>query len=124
MNTTLHKLLCHSAAVVEQCLLPLGVISEEEAKSRNKRLQHYRLRHTRKDKRVHTMSDLVGYLLVASDPLLSSHGPRHCRSLHTNRHGLVPETLQLLEKTDKESDTDSEGGEESDSDGESLLSES
>ena len=102
MNTTLHKLLCHSAAVVEQCLLPLGVISEEEAKSRNKRLQHYRLRHTRKDKRVHTMSDLVGYLLVASDPLLSSHGLRRRRSLHTNRHDLLPETLQPFEKRDEE----------------------
>ena len=29
----------------------------------------YRLRHNRKDSRIHTMSDLLGFLLVASDPL-------------------------------------------------------
>ena len=47
----------------------------------------YRLRHNRKDSRIHTMSDLLGYLLVASDPLLSSLGLRRRRSLYRNRHG-------------------------------------
>ncbi|KAF0309112.1 hypothetical protein FJT64_019713 [Amphibalanus amphitrite] len=72
MSTTLHKLLSHSAAVVESCHLPIGMMSEEAAEATHKRVRQYRLRHTRKDSRIHTMSDLLGYLLVASDPLLSS----------------------------------------------------
>ncbi|KAF0314431.1 hypothetical protein FJT64_015105 [Amphibalanus amphitrite] len=74
MSTTLHKLLSHSAAVVESCHLPIGMMSEEAAEATHKRVRQYRLRHTRKDSRIHTMSDLLGYLLVASDPLLSSLG--------------------------------------------------
>ena len=47
----------------------------------------YRLRHNRKDSRIHTMSDLLGYLLVASDPLPSSLGLYRRRSCYWNRHG-------------------------------------
>ena len=73
MSTTLHKLLSHSAAVVESCHLPIGMMSEEAAEATHKRVRQYRLRHTRKDSRIHTMSDLLGYLLVASAPLLSMY---------------------------------------------------
>ena len=96
MNTTLHKLLCHSAAVVEHCLLPLGMMSEEAAEATNKRVRQFRLRHTRKDTRLHTMSDLFGYLLVASDPQLSSYGLLRRRGLRRTGHGLLPETQRLL----------------------------
>ena len=95
MNTTLHKLLCHSAAVVEHCLLPLGMMSEEAMEATNKSVREYRLRHTRKDTRLHTISDLLGYLLVASDPLLSSHGLRRRRGVRRIGH-LLPETRGLL----------------------------
>lgn len=97
MSTTLHKLLSHSAAVVESCHLPIGMMSEEAAEATHKRVRQYRLRHTRKDSRIHTMSDLLGYLLVASDPLLSSLGLQRRRRLYANRHGqLQPQTLALL----------------------------
>lgn len=59
-------------------------------------VRQYRLRHTRKDSRLHTMSDLMGYLLVASDPLLSTHGLQRRRALIANRNGLLPDTKQLL----------------------------
>ena len=57
----------------------------------------YRLHHNRKDKRIHsTMSDLLGYLLVASDPLLSSLGLQLRRRLYWSRYGqLQPQTLGL-----------------------------
>ena len=97
MSTTVHKLLAHSAAVVDSCHLPIGMMSEEAAEAANKRLRQYRLRHTRKDSRVHTMSDLLGYLMVASDPMISSLGLQRRRRLYSSRHGrLQPETLALL----------------------------
>ena len=72
MPPTLHRLLIHSAEVVEQCLLPIGMMSEEAAEARHKDLRLFRLHHTRKDSRLHTMSDLFGRLLVTSDPLINS----------------------------------------------------
>ena len=36
MTVTLHKLLCHSAAVSESCMLPIGMLSEEAAEATNK----------------------------------------------------------------------------------------
>ena len=71
MPPTLHRLLIHSAEVVQGCLLPIGMMSEEAAEARHKDLRVYRLRHTRKDSRLNTMSDLFGRLLVTSDPLTS-----------------------------------------------------
>ena len=43
------------------------------------------------------MSDHLGYLLVASDPLLSSLGLQRRRRLYWSRHGqLQPQILALL----------------------------
>ena len=118
MSTTLHKLLAHSAAVVDSCHLPIGVMSEEAAEAANKRLRPYRIRHTRKDSRLHTMSDLLGYMMVASDPLVSSLGLQRRRRLYSARHGrLQPEALALLaEPESREAAAGAREGVESDSD--------
>ena len=71
-------------------------MSEEAAEATNKRVRQYRLRNIRKDTRLHTLSDLLGYLLVASDPLRSSRGLQRRRGLHTSRYGLLPESRRLL----------------------------
>ena len=103
MSTTLHKLLLNSAALVDSCHLPIGVMSAEAAEAANKRLRQYRLRHTRRDSRLHTTSDLFGYLLVASDPLASSLGLQRRRRLYASRHGkLQHERLALLAETEPE----------------------
>ena len=97
MPPTLHRLLIHSAEVVERCLLPIGMMSEEAAEARHKDLRVFRLRHTRKDSRLHTMSDLLGRLLVTSDPLISSLRQEERRAKQTRRHGpLPPEVYALL----------------------------
>ena len=96
MPPTLHKLLCHSAAVIASCLLPIGMMSEEAAESSNKKIREYRLQHTRKDTRDHTMSDLFGYLLVASDPSISSLGLKDRRDKTWHRGTLLASTLALL----------------------------
>ena len=96
MPPTLHKLLCHSAAVIESCLLPIGMMSEEAAESTNKKIREYRMQHTRKDARDHTMSDLFGYLLVASDPYISSLGLNERRDNTWHRGTLLASTIALL----------------------------
>ena len=50
------------------------MMSDEAAESTNKEIRDYRLQHKHKDASDHTMSDLFGYLLVASDPYISSLG--------------------------------------------------
>ena len=37
MSPTLHRLLMHSAAIVQQCILPVGMMSEEAAEARTKK---------------------------------------------------------------------------------------
>ena len=125
MSTTMHKLLSHSTAVVESCHLPIGMMLEEAAEATHKRVRQYRLRHTRKDSRIHTMADLLGYLLVASDPLLSSLGLERRRRLYWSRHGqLQPQILALLAEPsplaavaeDADDGADSSGSSDDDSD--------
>ena len=70
MPVSMHKLLVHSATVAAQCQVPIGIMSEEAAESSNKDLRRFLLRHTRKDSRLHGMSDLYGYMLVNTDLLL------------------------------------------------------
>lgn len=97
MATTMHRVLAHSAAVVQNCHLPIGIMSEEAAESANKRIRQSRLRHTRKTSRRDTMHDMFSYLMVASDPVLSSMGLQRRRRLYAKRQGrLQPETLALL----------------------------
>lgn len=95
MPVTLHKLLVHSATVIRWCVLPIGCMSEEALESCHKQLRKFRLKHTRKDCRLHSMSDLFGFLLVSSDPLLSSLG-LHSRRHTLQRGRLLPETRALL----------------------------
>ena len=75
-------------------------MSEEAPEATHKRVRQYRLHHNRKDSRIHsTMSDLLGYLLVVSDPLLSSQGLQRRRRLYWSQHGqLQPQVLALLAK--------------------------
>ena len=99
MPVTLHKLLIHSATVVEWCHLPLGTMSEEAAESGHKQVRKFRLKHTRKDSRLHAISDLYSYLLVSTDPVISSRAAsRRHRQYRTKTGQLLPETLALLEE--------------------------
>ena len=72
------------------------MMSEEATESSNKKIREYRLQHTRKDTRDHTMSDLFGYLLVASDPSIRSLGLKDRRDKTWHRGTLLASTLALL----------------------------
>ena len=117
MPVSLHKLLVHSATVAAQCQVPIGIVSEEAAEASNKDLRRFRLRHTRKDTRLHNMSDLYGYMLVNSDPLLSSKGARcRRRKLGTKGGQLLPATLALLAEPQLPSTTEPANNSGSDDD--------
>ena len=67
-----HKLLAHTPKAMRVNNLSLGMYSEEAQEALNKVVKVFKLGHTRKDKRVHTMTDLMNRLLVYSDPKLAS----------------------------------------------------
>ena len=97
MPATLHRLLLHSAAVVQHCLLPIGAMSEEAAETRHKDVRLYRLHRARRDTQLHTMADVFGRLLLSSDPIVSSLGAASRRRQRaSSRQPLLAETRALL----------------------------
>ena len=93
MPVTLHKILVHGPVIVKRMILPIGLYSEEAQESRNKDIKNARLYHSRKDTREHTITDQFRYLLVTSDPLISSK-----KNLsHKKRQPLTKDIISLLE---------------------------
>ena len=90
-------------------MLPLGMFSEEAQESRNKDNKQFRLHHARTDSREHTMEDKFHYLLITSDPLISSlilqNETEKNKSLGIK---MSPEALALLEKEEDDSEEDAE----------------
>lgn len=62
----------HGSFIIENALLPIGLLSEEAQEARNKDIKKYGEHHTRKISRVKTMEDLFNNLLVSSDLYISS----------------------------------------------------
>ena len=85
MTVSVHEVLVHGAAVVVRhvLLLPLGMLSGSRSgqvppaptwaqQARNKDVRSYRLHRARKDSCLHNIADQLSYLLVTSDPKISS----------------------------------------------------
>lgn len=72
MPPSVHKVLIHGSIVIKYALLPIGQLSEEAQESGKKDNLRYREHHSRKSSRINTNSDLIHYLLISSDPLISS----------------------------------------------------
>uniref|UniRef100_A0A2A4ITJ8 Uncharacterized protein n=1 Tax=Heliothis virescens TaxID=7102 RepID=A0A2A4ITJ8_HELVI len=71
MPPTLHKILIHGKAIMEKCIFPVGILSEEAQECRNKDYKKYRLKHSRKCSRIATNEDVMHRMMVTSDPLIS-----------------------------------------------------
>ena len=96
MPAAVHKILIHGAEVADSLVLPVGMLSEEVLESRNKDVRAYRLSHARKDSRLHTMADQFGYLMVTSDPLISSSAiSDRCRKAQS-KLSLAAEAISLF----------------------------
>ena len=97
MPTTLHRLLVHSAAVIQQYLLPIAAMSEEAAGARHKHVRQYRLQRARRGNRQRTMADVFGRLMITSDPVISVTSISSRRKARTSsQKPLLEEARALL----------------------------
>lgn len=94
MPVTVHKILIHSTDIISNFLIPIGQLSEEAQEARNKEFKMCRRNFTRKCSRTKNNQDILNYLLVSSDPLISSFrekGPKR------NLRYFSKDTLNMLE---------------------------
>lgn len=75
MPWSVHRVLMHGEQTIEHNVLPIGQLSEEAAEARNKDFRRYRENHSRKFNRTTTNRDILNFLLVSSDPLISCMRP-------------------------------------------------
>ena len=94
MPPTLHKLLEHSFQVAEVLDLPIGMYSEEAQEAQNKEIRNARLSHTCKVSRKNAMKNQFHYLLIRSDPVISSTAFKKSKSFAGQP--LDAEVLNLL----------------------------
>lgn len=94
MPTTLHKILIHGKDIMEKCIFPVGILSEEAQECRNKDYKKYRLRHSRKCSRIATNQDVMNRMMVTSDPLISKLTPSFTKKKHNQ---LSEEVMALLQ---------------------------
>ena len=94
MPPSVHKILIHGCSISKQFGLPIAQYSEEAQESLNKQIRNARLHHTAKVSRINTMKDQMHYLLIRSDPILSSISFVKHRSYEGR--SLPPEVLNLL----------------------------
>lgn len=72
MPASVHKVLIHGADIINFFHLPIGFYSEEAQEARNKDFRNIREHQTRKSSRENTNEDILHWLLITSDPLISS----------------------------------------------------
>lgn len=71
MPPSVHKVLIHGADLMRRFDLPIGYFSEEAQEARNKDFRKIRESHSRKNSRENTNEDILHWLLVSSDPVIS-----------------------------------------------------
>lgn len=94
MPPTLHKILIHGKDIIENCIFPVGLLSEEAQESRNKDYKNYRLRHSRKCSRIATNEDIMHRMMLTSDPMITHLTPSFSKK---NRSDISKEVKALLE---------------------------
>lgn len=95
MSPSLHKILIHGADIVRNSLLPLGMLSEQAAESKNKYYRADRLQHARKTSRTATMADMFNRSIDFSDPVLSTQALSRAQ-VSAHRLPLEKEAIELL----------------------------
>lgn len=92
MPTTVHKILMHGPLIIGSAILPIGQLSEEAQEARNKDVKKFRDGFSRKSSRENTMQDILNWLLLSSDPFITSM--RKLPQKKSNQ--LLPEAISLL----------------------------
>ena len=92
MPSSCHMILIHGSDVIETFLIPIGQLSEEAQEARNKDIKRCRENNTRKSTPIHTNEDIIHFLLISSDPYISSlrHVHKHkIKDLHPEAQNLI-----------------------------------
>ena len=78
MPQSLHKILIHGWQVVDEMVLPIGMMSEEALEARNKDFKKFREFFSTKCSRLKTNEDLLRRYMCSSDPVISAlRSPKH-----------------------------------------------
>jgi hypothetical protein len=95
MPTSVHKILLRGSEIISAALLPIGPLSEEAQKARNKDLKTFSESFARKisREREENNNDLMRRLLVTSDPVILA---MMCLP-NPKKRSLTHEGLQLLD---------------------------
>ena len=67
-----HKILAHSAQILQASIDPLGCAGGNSSEARNKFYKKDRIEHARKDSREHNIADVFNRAMDSSDSLLST----------------------------------------------------
>jgi len=95
LPASVHKVLLHGPAIIKNCLVSIGELSEEAAEVKNKDIKLYTLNHTRKMSRVLTNTDLLNSLLLSSDPFIAGQRKLQCKP----KSKLLRSPIDLLDET-------------------------
>jgi len=95
LPASVHKVLLHGPAIIKNCLVSIGELSEEAAEVKNKDIKLYTLNHTRKMSRVLTNTDLLNSLLLSSDPFIAGQRKLQCKP----KSKLLKSPIDLLDET-------------------------
>lgn len=96
MPVSIHKILIHSADIIDSFPVPIGQLSEDVQEARQKDWKKFREGFARKTSRIDTNTDIVNNLLISSDPMITS-----LRKLPWRRSDpLSSEVLELLKYND------------------------
>lgn len=132
MPVSVHKMLIHGAQIIENLCIPVGQASEEGSEVKHKDIRFHRLHHTCKISRYRSTEDLMKYMLVASDPVISSlqkqkHHKKKCtlssevlallEPSHIYFSDAINQSVHSSESSDKENDSEGDSGSGSDSNG-------
>ncbi|XP_071579320.1 uncharacterized protein [Temnothorax nylanderi] len=114
MPASVHKILIHGPAVIQNFMVPIGQLSEEAAESKNKEFKFFWEYFTRKSSRENTNADLFNRLLLSSDPLLSTISYKNLPK--ENKSQIDPEinNLLLIEENQAEDRAQQEGEDDDD----------
>ena len=72
MPPSVHKVLLHGSNIIKHLDLPIGCLSEEAQEASNKIFRKARAHNSRMKSRKCTNEDIMHYLLISSDPLISN----------------------------------------------------
>lgn len=93
MSATVHKLLIHGADIIKSLPLPVGQLSEDVLEASHKFYKKTRLFHSRKTSRENTNTDIVHYMLISSDPIISAKRKAHAKL----QKAFAPEVLDMID---------------------------